>query len=140
MWSSVRATQPEPISPHLLRAYRLTLYRVGDHEVRIGRRVPDGLFDELGAREAALVTAWNPLSKRMPLGWNRRMQRRLREHLRRTLIMCADGALRRWHEAHILVAGNPRRTERIARRFRQRGIVIVRPGQRARLVLLRLIR
>jgi hypothetical protein len=116
------------ISPHLLRAYRKTEYRACGVVVRIGRRSPlSGIF----------ITAWNPYSRRMPKGWNCRMQARLRERLHRFVYCAADGVLNRWHEAHLLVAADPRRMSRIARVFRQRAIVITQRGHPATLMLLR---
>jgi hypothetical protein len=122
--------------PRLLRAYRRTRYSTGGIVVRVGRCVPDALFRQVGAREAVFVTAWNPRSRRMPLGWNARMQRRLAERLRRFVVVPADGALGRWHEAHLLVAADVRRMLRVARMFRQLGVVAIRRRHRARLVLL----
>jgi hypothetical protein len=127
---------PAPPASSLLRAYRLTQYSAVGFEIRIGRRVPDALFDRLGARDAALVTAWNPRSRRMPDGWNRHMQRRLRQRLRRFVVLEAEGSLRRWREAMLLVAGDPRPHVRTVARFRQRAVVILRRGQKARLRLL----
>jgi hypothetical protein len=124
-------------SARLLRAYRRTRYSAAGMVVRIGRCVPDALFAQIGAREAVFVTAWNPRSRRMPLGWNVRMQRCLAERLRRFEVAPADGTLGCWHEAHLLVAADVRRMLRIARIFRQLGVVAVRRGHRARLVLLR---
>ena len=123
--------------PRLLRAYRQTRYSAGGMVVLVGRRVPDALFAQVGARAAVFVTAWNPRSRRMPSGWNARMQRRLAERLRRLAVVPADGTLGRWHEAHLLVAVDLRRMLRIARIFRQLGVVAMRRGRPARLVLLR---
>jgi len=114
------------IPPRLLRAYRDTEYRACGVVVRIGCRSPlTGVF----------ITAWNPFSRRMPEGWNRRMQARLHERLRRFAVCPADGVLKRWHEAHLLVAADPRRISRIARIFRQRAIVVVQSGHPTKLVL-----
>jgi hypothetical protein len=132
----MHATPIRPIPPRLLRAYRDTIYRAEGVDIRIGHRVPDALFGRLHARGATLINAWNPLSRRMPDGWNHRMQRRLRERLRRNIVVPAEGALGRWHEAHLLVAGDPRTLVRLARMFRQRGVVVLRRRQCARLVLL----
>jgi hypothetical protein len=123
--------------PRLLRAYQRTCYSAGGVVVRIGRCVPDVLFTQIGAREAVFVTAWNPRSRRMPLGWNARMQRRLAERLWRFAVIPADGTLGRWHEAHLLIAADLRRMLRVARIFRQLGVVAVRRGQPAQLVPLR---
>src|SRR5215469_5596059 len=106
------------IPPRLLRAYRDTLYHAKGCDVRIGRRAPDALFALLGSRVGTFVTAWNPRSRRMPEGWNRRMQRRLAERLRLSIVLPADGSLGGWHEAHLLVAGDPRPVLRLARIFR----------------------
>lgn len=83
-----------------------------------------------------LVTAWNPMSRRMPLGWNRRMQRSLLTRLRRFQVWVAQGAFRQWHEEHVAVVCDPRLVARIGRVFRQRALVVVRRGQAARVVVL----
>jgi hypothetical protein len=83
-----------------------------------------------------LVTAWNPRSRRMPDGWNRRMQQRLRECLRRFAMIDAAGSLGGWHEAMLLVAGDPRPVVRFAARFRQRAVVVLGVNTSARLWLL----
>ena len=127
----------QAIPPRILRAYRLTRYRAADHEIRIGRRSPDALFAQLQSRTGTLLTAWNPLSRRMPAGWNARMQRRLRLRLRRFSVLEAEGSLRGWHEAMLLAAGPPARALLLARRFRQRAVVVLRQGANARLYLLR---
>jgi len=125
--------------PRLLRAYRATRYQVDDVTVRIGRRskAMDDLLGAMGTRTGGFITAWNPLSHRMPEGWNRRMQHRLAERLRRYPLLPASGTLRRWHEAHLLVAAQPGQLPRLARLFRQRGLVLVHHHQPARLMLLR---
>jgi hypothetical protein len=126
------------INPRLLRAYRATNYTVDAVTVRIGRcSAPmDALLAQMAARTAVFVTAWNPLSRRMPEGWNNRMQRGLVERLQRHPGRPASGSLRRWHEAHLLVAADPRPIVRLARVFRQRAVVVVSRRQAARLLLL----
>jgi hypothetical protein len=126
------------MTPRLLRAWRATDYVVDTVPVRIGRRsaAMDALLARTGARTGVFVTAWNPLARAMPAGWNRRMQRRLSERLRRYVSLQASGSLRRWHEAHLFVASDIRPIVRLARLFRQRGVVLVMRRQRARLVLL----
>jgi hypothetical protein len=137
MSSSARCvTQPEPIPPRLTRVYRLTRYQAAGSEIRIGRRSPEALFERLDARGATLVTAWNPGSHRMPEGWNHRMQHRLQQHLRRFATLDAEGSLHGWREAMLLVFGDPRPVVRLATRFRQRAVVMLRRGQKARLWLL----
>ena len=64
------------------------------------------------------------------------MQQRLRQCLRRFAVVDAEGSLHRWHEAMLLVAGDPRPVVRLAVRFRQRAVVILRRGRKARLRLL----
>jgi hypothetical protein len=96
----------------------------------------DALLTRAGARMGVFITAWNPLSRRMPEGWNRRMQRCLLERLRRHTRFRANGALRRWREEHLLVVADPRPMLRCARLFRQRGVVVVRRGQPVCLSLL----
>jgi hypothetical protein len=134
MSSSARyATQADPIPPRLLRAYCLTRYHAGGYDIVIGRRVPDALLRRLGARSATVVTAWNPRSRRMPDGWNRRMQWPLRQRLRRATVVEAEGSLKCWHEEMLLVTGDVRPWIRLAVRFRQRAVVILHRGQKARL-------
>ena len=134
--SARHVTRSDSIPPRLLRVYRLTQYRAGGFDIAIGRRVPDELLARLDARGATVITAWNPRSRRMPDGWNTRMQRRLRQWLRRATVVDAEGSLKGWHEQMLLVAGESRPCIRLAIRFRQRAVVILRQGQKARLRLL----
>jgi hypothetical protein len=133
-----RQERNDSLTPRLLRAWRATDYVVGAVAVRIGRRstAMDALLARMGMRAGVFVTAWNPLSRLMPPGWNRRMQRSLVERLRRFVWVQADGSLRRWHEAHMLVMGDPRPVLRLARLFRQRGVVVVTRHRAARLIVL----
>ena len=124
--------------PRLLRAYRQTRYIADGIDICIGRRnaAMDAWLADHGAKTGVLITAWNPRSRRMPRGWNLRMQRNLAEHLHRCMCVNADGRLRRWHEAQILVLSPRRPAERIAMRFRQRGIVVLQRRHPARLIIL----
>ncbi len=123
----------------LLAAYRRTEYEAAGAAARIGRRSAaiDGLLRRFGAREGAFVTAWNPLSRRMPENWNARMMARLREAARRLPSAEGEGHGRGWSERHLLLAADPRRAAVLARRFRQNAVVAVRTGAPARLVSLR---
>jgi hypothetical protein len=117
-------------------AYLRTEYEAAGVVVRIGRRgaAMDAL---LRGRRAAFVTAWNPMSRRMPRGWNDRMMDRLRQAARGRIIAEGWGSARGWAERHLLVAGDPRALAVLARRFRQAAIVVVSPGHAARLVVRR---
>lgn len=126
----------DKLPPRLARAYRLTRYSVEGFEIRIGWRATAALFDLLGSRQATLITAWNPRSRRMPEGWNRRMQRRLRERLRRFEVIEAEGTLGSWREEMLLVGRSSRRAARIASQFRQHAIVVLSAGRKARLRVL----
>lgn len=119
--------------PSLLRAYRKTNYRVASCVIHIGRRAPaiDRLLISHRAREAALITAYNPFSRRMPLGWNRRMQSQLTQVARRHPALPAEGAWRRWSEDHLLLVANRRQVLCLARQFRQHAIVNMRIRQPA---------
>ena len=119
--------------PALLRAYRKTDYRVAGCVFNIGRRAPaiDRLLTSHHAREAALITAHNPFSRRMPLGWNRRMQSRLAQVARRHPTLPAEGAWRCWSEDHLLLLASRRQALCLARRFRQHAIVRLRIRQPA---------
>ncbi|HEX4369090.1 MAG TPA: DUF3293 domain-containing protein [Rhodopila sp.] len=107
-------------------------------EVRIGRRSPgvERLLRPLGALQAGFVSACNPYSRRMPAGWNARMQKSLRQALRRYPVLIGSGSWRGWSEAHLIVLADARVLQHIARRFRQNAIVTVRPRQPAKLVSL----
>jgi hypothetical protein len=126
------------VRPALLRAYRRTSYTTAGASVRIGRRsaAMDALLGGVTASAGGFVTAWNPLSRRMPDGWNRRMQRALIAHTRRLPCSTGHGIGHGWSEEHLFVAADPRRVLVLARRFRQLGIVVVGRGRPARLVLL----
>ncbi len=123
------------MNARLLAAYRRTGYEAAGVVVRVGRRSPamDRLLRRLGTRMAAFVTAWNPLGRRMPLGWNARMQARLRQAAWRLRFAEGEGFGRGWSERHLLLAGDPRRATLLARRFRQNAVVLVRRGGAARL-------
>lgn len=126
------------IPPRTLIAYRRTRYKAGNIDIRIGRRSPamDAVLTAYRVREAVLITAYNPCSRRMPLRWNQRMQVRLSQALGRYATSPATGTLRRWSEAHVLVLHDVRPIRRLARRFRQNCIVVLRPRQPARLYFL----
>ena len=123
--------------PALLSAYRKTCYEAAGSTIRVGRRCVgiDRLLLAHGSHVAALITAYNPFSRRMPPGWNQRMQARLLQAVRRRPVLFGTGSLGRWSEAHLLVFGDPRPVQRLARRYRQCGIVIVRLRQPTRLVI-----
>lgn len=123
----------------LERAYRRSDYEAAGAVARVGRRSAaiDAWLARLGARQGGFVSAWNPFSRRMPRGWNDRMDARLREAARRLPAIEGWGGTAEWKERHLLVAGDPRRVAVLARRFRQNAIVAVRIGLAARLVLLR---
>jgi hypothetical protein len=126
-----------PIRPTLLRAYRKTCYEVGAAKVRIGQRclAMDYLLLRHHMREAAFITAYNPLSRPMPPGWNERMQKHLVRALRDRILLPARGYWRQWAETHVVVFGDTRPTRKLARYFRQNGIVIVRRRQPAQLLI-----
>ena len=122
-------------------AYRRTDYEAAGAIARIGERSAgvDALLASLDAPEGAFVTAWNPMSRPMPWGWNDRMGQRLREAARR--LRHAEGWGRAqgggWAEQPLFIAADARRIAVLARRFRQNAIMVVRRGQPGRLVVLR---
>ncbi len=126
--------------PALHAAFLRTGYEAGGIVVRIGRRsaAMDALLRRRGLRAAGFVTAWNPLSRPMPLGWNLRRQAKLREAARGAVLAEGWGRGRSggrgWAEHHLLLAGDPRRIAVLARRFRQHAVVTVSPGHPARLL------
>jgi hypothetical protein len=124
--------------PRMLRAWRATRFTLeGGARVRVGRRstAADAVLARLGARQGVILTAWNPFGRRHPEGWNRRAAARLARASRRIASVRADGALGRWAEEGLLLAGDPRRALTLARRFRQGGVVLLRRGAAARLVV-----
>jgi len=124
--------------PRLRRAYRETRYEVEGVVVRPGRRSVafDRLLRRHASRTGTLIAADNPMSRRMPDGWNRRMRQRLIQAARRRPVLAASGSWRGWHEAHLLLFGDPRLAFRLARRFRQRAVVVCRLSQPAAVVFL----
>ncbi len=125
-----------PLQPHLAAAYRNSHYSVAGLDLRIGRRngALDGVLAGLGVREAVLITAWNPASRRMPLTWNSKMMAKLRHRLGTTPALPAQGAGRIWSEDHLLVIGDRRRLAKLARLFGQAAIVGLKRGQGVRLL------
>lgn len=124
------------MTPRLLRAFRATRYEAGGVAIGVGERsaAMDALLARHGARRAAFVTAWNPRSRRMPRGWNERMQRALRQAASGRVLAEGVGRGRCWAERHLLVAGDPRWLRALARRFRQHAILAIAAGAPARLV------
>ncbi len=124
------------LKPHLARAYRASRYSVAGFNLTIGRRsgALDGLLAGLGAREAVLITAWNPASRRMPPNWNSKMMAALRHRLGTTPALPARGAGRTWSEDHLLVVGDRRRLAKLARLFGQAAMVGLKRGQGVRLL------
>ena len=119
-----------------MKAYRLTLYCAGEVLARPGQRSPagDAWLARLGAREAGFITAWNPMSRRHPPGWNVRRQMALRAVLRRHPRLEGSSGYRRWHEHNLLVVAPARVLLGVARRFRQAAIMLLRRGRPARLL------
>ena len=124
--------------PRRLRAWRASAYEAGGAVARIGRRSDaiDALLRAMGVRQAAFVGAWNPGGRRASAGRNRIAERRL-ACLARGLPQCGGhGGLGGWREAHLLIGVAPSRALVLARRLRQGGLVVVRIGAPARLVLI----
>ena len=120
----------------LRAAFLRTTYEAGGIACRIGARnaAMDAFLHARRQRAAGFVTAWNPFSRPMPRGWNARMQARLRVAARGRVLAEGWGRGQRWAEHHLLIAGDPRRLARLARRFRQHAIVVLAPGRGARLL------
>ncbi len=116
-------------------AYRRSVFRAGDVVARVGRRSPlgDAWLAGQRAREGAMVTAWNPMSRRHPSGWNDRAQARLRAAARRFPVAEGLSGTARWQEHNLLLAADIRAIIALARRFRQAAILVLRRGQVARL-------
>jgi hypothetical protein len=124
--------------PHLLHAYRASAYRAAGLDLRIGRRsvALDGLLAGMRARQAVLITACNPRSRRMPPGWNARMMARLHAVLNRRTAYPAESGRGLWVESQFLAACPEAWATRVARHFRQTAVVALRPGRAPRLLVL----
>ncbi len=114
------------------------MYRAAGLDVRIGRRSRglDGLLQGMNARQAVLITASNPGSRRMPGGWNDRMMARLQAALRRRTAYPAESGTGAWREAQFLAACPEAWASHLARRFGQNAVVGLRPGRAPRLLIL----
>jgi len=121
---------------HLHHAYQKSRYMVAGFDLSVGRRSGklDGLLAGLGVREAVLITAWNPRSRRMPGLWNDRMMAALRHRLGDTPALPASNEWRGWAENQLLVIGDRRRLAVLGRLFRQAALVSLRRGQDVRLM------
>ncbi len=131
-------TRISRLPPRLLRAWRRSDYEAAGAVARIGRRSPDidRLLAEMGTRQAVFLGAWNPGGCRVGPGRNRAAEQRLLALTRGLTRRAGYGALGAWREPHLLLVIAPRRAARLARALRQAGMVVVRRGARARLVVL----
>ncbi|WP_338421663.1 DUF3293 domain-containing protein [Acetobacter fallax] len=121
------------MTPQVLRAYRLSVYRAGSLVVRVGERV-SGVT---GRGDIVLVSACNPGGRRYPDGWNARMMERLFGQLHGISFSAGEGRLGRWGEPLVAARMPLARGLRLARLYRQNAVVLVRRDQVARLVLVR---
>ena len=113
-------------------------YRAAGFDLRIGRRSRglDGVLHGMNTRQAVLITACNPRSRRMPGGWNARMMARLHAALSRRTAYLAESGAGAWREAQFLAACPEAWAARVARRFGQNALVALRPGRAPRLLIL----
>jgi hypothetical protein len=88
------------------------------------------------ARQAVLITACNPRSRRMQGGWNARRMELLHAALHRRTAYPAESGAGTWREAQFLAACPHAWAARLARRFGQNALVTLRPGQAPRLLVL----
>ena len=125
-----------PLPHHLATAYRRAAYTVAGLDLVVGRRsrALDGLLAGMSARDAVLITAWNPASRRMPPDWNARKMAALRHRLGSTPSLPASSAGAAWFEDQLLVVGDRRRLAVLARLFGQAAMVGLRRGQGVRLL------
>jgi hypothetical protein len=135
-WLPLERTMSMALPAHLSHAYRKSRYSVAGFDIAVGRRsgALDGVLAGLGAREAVLITAWNPRSRRMPALWNDRMMAALRHRLGDTPALPACNEWRGWAENQLLVVGDRRRLAVLGRLFRQAALVGLRRGQDVRLL------
>ena len=124
-----------PPTPAVLRSYRRSLYVAGDVSARVDRR-PAPMPPRWAGRDLVLLSACNPGGRRRPDGWNTRMMLQLRGTLRDFDHAAGEGRYRRWSEPLLLVAIAPARGIRLARRFGQNAVILLRDRRPAKLVLL----
>ncbi len=131
----------------LRAAYRGTRYSITSPALtlRVRKYCPalDRWLRRLGVCEWALLTAWNPGSRRLSCKRNSVRQQRLRAALERMGYRSYParnvplGVARRWTEESLFVPGLPLGPARnLARRFDQAALLAGRFGQPARLVFL----
>ncbi len=121
---------------HLAQAYRASLYTVAGCAFAVGRRsgALDGVLAGMGVRQAVLITACNPASRRMPPGWNARRMAALRHRLGRLPALPASSGQGAWAEDQLLVAGDRRRLAVLGRLFGQAALLAVQRGRGVRLL------
>lgn len=115
--------------------FRASTYRAGPVVARVGRRSPSAEA-WLRARRlpcAAMLTAWNPMGRRRPDGWNARAQARLVASLRPWPREEGVSGTARWQEHNLMLGLPPRAARRLARRWRQAAILLLGRGRPARL-------
>jgi hypothetical protein len=143
-WPHLRLAcpQPRPIGASLLRGWRGTAFEAGGAVARLGRRSRgmDAVLAAAGVRQAIILGAWNPASRRWPARRNAAMQARLMLRARRLAVLDGLGRPARgaWApEAHLVVLGDARPAIRLARVFRQHAVLRLRLRARAVLLVLR---
>ena len=114
----------------LTAASRGSAYRVDGLVLLVGRR------PLWSSRAAVMLTAHNPLSRRHAAGWNARMLRALDEWLRRHPWREAVSGEAQWRETQRVVEMDTRAGRALARRFRQNAMLVLKPHQPPRLVIL----
>ncbi len=83
-----------------------------------------------------MLTAHNPHSRRQTKGWNARMQRALDAALHRLHCREAASGTGAWLEIQRVVEMDERAGRKLARRFRQNAVLVLKPHQPPRLVIL----
>lgn len=97
----------------------------------------DRTLRRMGVREGVLIGAGNPIGRRLAEGCNARLHRALLERVHRLPWCEGEGVGRGWRERHLLLGCAPGRVVALAQLFRQGGVMVVRLGRPARLVVLR---
>jgi Protein of unknown function (DUF3293) len=133
------------VTPGLRKAYLQTAYVVrapqGVHALRIGSRHPafDAEVQAAGARQWAVVTAWNPGSLPRPTEENALAQAELLRDVAELGLLAwaaegkADGG--GWREESVCVlAMEPAGAVALGRKFRQLAVVVGQLGEAAQLL------
>lgn len=129
-----------PVHLKTLVAYKRSTYRAGPVCTRIGAKPQAmGTFQAGRTRdEWVMLSAYNPGGILKAEGWNKRMFASLERDLQKKHIRYfrGEGRLHHTGEPLYMVRSPLRVAVQLARKYRQNAVVIIKPRQKSRLLLL----